>query len=402
MLTNDTDVDTGATQTVAAVNGSAGNVGAAVAGTYGSVTINADGSYSYTLDNADADTNALAQGASVTDVFSYTVTDEHGATSTANLTITITGTNDAPVAVDDVGSGNEDTVITGTVATNDSDVDAGAVLSYAVIGASGGIYFRPRRQLEPRCQQRRLSAPRRRRKRRGGRRLHCHRRAWRERHRHADHHRTWGQQRRCRADAKNDSWVLSNTAIPAGTITPEWLLHNDTDADTPAADLFVSAVSGLPSWLTANFVAGKLVGITVTGTPVLGTHSFHLYTVGRTQTDTATVTVQVIATTTGNPATQSLWRGTIFPMSIFSGNDTISGDANLTGPVVTVTPDATSSSATTMMTRSTAKPATTGCSATKTTTFLMAELATTSRWREWWRSAERRRRKRHITRRRGW
>ena len=106
MLTNDTDVDTGATMTVAAVNGSAGNVGTAVAGTYGSVTINADGSYSYTLDNADADTNALAQGASVTDVFSYTVTDEHGATSTATLTITITGTNDAPVAVADTNAGD--------------------------------------------------------------------------------------------------------------------------------------------------------------------------------------------------------------------------------------------------------------------------------------------------------
>ena len=67
-------------------------------GTYGSVTIAADGSYIYTLDNGDPDTNALAQGATATDVFSYTVTDEFGATSTANLTITITGTNDAPVA----------------------------------------------------------------------------------------------------------------------------------------------------------------------------------------------------------------------------------------------------------------------------------------------------------------
>ena len=63
VLTNDTDVDTGDSKTVAAVNGVAGNVGAAVTGTYGSVTINADGSYTYTLDNADPDTNALAQGA---------------------------------------------------------------------------------------------------------------------------------------------------------------------------------------------------------------------------------------------------------------------------------------------------------------------------------------------------
>ena len=77
----------------------------AVAGTYGSVTINADGSYSYTLDNADADTKRWPR-ASVTDVFSYTVTDEHGATVDRDLTITITGTNDGPVAVADTNAGD--------------------------------------------------------------------------------------------------------------------------------------------------------------------------------------------------------------------------------------------------------------------------------------------------------
>ena len=61
----------------------------------------------------------------------YTVTDEHGATDTATLTITLTGTNDAPVAVADTNAGNEDTTITGSVATNDSDVDDGATLTYA-------------------------------------------------------------------------------------------------------------------------------------------------------------------------------------------------------------------------------------------------------------------------------
>ena len=125
-----------------------------MAGTYGSVTINSDGSYSYTLNDADADTNALAQGASVTDVFSYTVTDEHGATSTANLTITITGTNDGPVAVADTNAGdavNEagvqpaatradpgDASASGNVLTNDSDVDTGAVLTVSAVTARHG------------------------------------------------------------------------------------------------------------------------------------------------------------------------------------------------------------------------------------------------------------------------
>ena len=39
-----------------------------------------------------------ALGDTITDVFVYTITDEHGQTDTANLTITITGINDAPVA----------------------------------------------------------------------------------------------------------------------------------------------------------------------------------------------------------------------------------------------------------------------------------------------------------------
>ena len=57
------------------------NVGAPSTGTYGTLTLAADGSWTYTLDNADADTNALAQGAAGTDVFTYTVTDANGGTS---------------------------------------------------------------------------------------------------------------------------------------------------------------------------------------------------------------------------------------------------------------------------------------------------------------------------------
>ena len=72
----------------------------------------------------------------------YTVTDEHGATGDSTLTITLTGTNDTPMAVADIDSGNEDTTITGTVATNDSDVDDGAVLTYATTGpVPAGLSF---------------------------------------------------------------------------------------------------------------------------------------------------------------------------------------------------------------------------------------------------------------------
>src|SRR5439155_906882 len=101
VLTNDTDVDLGDTKTVSLVNGTLANVGASVVGTYGSVTINANGSYTYTLNNADPDTQGLTQGQIATDQFTYEVKDANGATSSTTLTISITGTNDAPVAVAD-------------------------------------------------------------------------------------------------------------------------------------------------------------------------------------------------------------------------------------------------------------------------------------------------------------
>ncbi|MBR1193451.1 S-layer family protein, partial [Bradyrhizobium sp. AUGA SZCCT0160] len=138
VLGNDTDVDTGATKTVAVVNGSAGNVGNAVAGTYGSVTINSNGSYTYTLNNSDPDTQALAQGAVVTEVFTYTVTDQFGATSSTTLTITITGTDDLPVAVADTGSIAEDTVsVAGNVRGNDTLGDGTAAQNVTTLNGSG-------------------------------------------------------------------------------------------------------------------------------------------------------------------------------------------------------------------------------------------------------------------------
>ena len=49
------------------------------------------------------------------------------------MTITVNGANDAPVAVDDVNAATEDgAVVTGTVATSDTDVDDGATRTYAL------------------------------------------------------------------------------------------------------------------------------------------------------------------------------------------------------------------------------------------------------------------------------
>ena len=65
-------------------------------GLYGSVVLDtATGVLNYTLDNARAATNALADGASVTDVFSVTVRDTSGASITRDASFTVAGAWDA-------------------------------------------------------------------------------------------------------------------------------------------------------------------------------------------------------------------------------------------------------------------------------------------------------------------
>ena len=142
VLTNDTDVDTGDTKTVSAVNGAAGSVGTAVAGAYGTVTINANGAYTYTLNNASAAVQTLGAGQTVTDSFTYTMRDTAGATSSTTLAVTVTGKNDTPIAVADTAAVQEDTTTsaTGNVLTNDTDIDSGDTKTVsAVKGVAGNV-----------------------------------------------------------------------------------------------------------------------------------------------------------------------------------------------------------------------------------------------------------------------
>jgi VCBS repeat-containing protein len=105
------------------------------------LTFNSGGSYSF--DPSHAAYQHLAAGTAEDVVVGYTVTDQHGASSSAMLTITVAGTNDAPVAVADVASATEDgTVLVSSVAGNDSDVDNGAALSYSLNApAPAGLKF---------------------------------------------------------------------------------------------------------------------------------------------------------------------------------------------------------------------------------------------------------------------
>ncbi len=148
VLTNDADVDDpNSSFTVTAVNGMGGNVGNTVAGTYGSVVISTDGSYTYTLADADPDTQALQEGQVVTETFAYVMNDNHSSGNAMNasstLTITVTGSNDSPVATDNTAAVQEDTTLTdaGNVISDDdgngvdSDVD-NAMLTVTDIGGT--------------------------------------------------------------------------------------------------------------------------------------------------------------------------------------------------------------------------------------------------------------------------
>ncbi|UVC10114.1 cadherin-like domain-containing protein [Rhizobium sp. TH2] len=119
VLTSDSDPDGHA---LSVTNAGTFNLG------HGSLVINANGTYTYTLDNTNPAVNALNNGQTLSDSFTYNVSDGHGGTAASSLTITINGTTDnrAPVATADVNSVMEDTTpnpIMGNVLTNDSDPD---------------------------------------------------------------------------------------------------------------------------------------------------------------------------------------------------------------------------------------------------------------------------------------
>ncbi len=105
------------------------------------LTFNPNGSY--TFDASNIAYQHLAMGNQENIVVNYTVTDEHGASSIGKLTITLRGTNDAPVAVADTNSGDAGTTISGSVATNDSDVDDGAILTFSLNAPVAGLTFNP-------------------------------------------------------------------------------------------------------------------------------------------------------------------------------------------------------------------------------------------------------------------
>ncbi|MBI5735784.1 MAG: tandem-95 repeat protein, partial [Mycolicibacterium neoaurum] len=117
VLANDTDAD-GNTLTATLISGPA----------HGSLELNADGTFTYTpvLNYNGADS------------FTYTASDGTATSSVATVSITVSAVNDTPVAVGDAASTDEDTVLTGNVLSNDSDVDGNTLTASLVDGPANG------------------------------------------------------------------------------------------------------------------------------------------------------------------------------------------------------------------------------------------------------------------------
>jgi VCBS repeat-containing protein len=120
VLSNDTDVD-GNTLTAIKVSDP----------THGTVTLNSNGSFTYTP----------AANYSGTDSFTYRANDGQANSNTATVNVTITAVNDPPVAVNNVYSTSEDTVLNVAapgVLSNDTDPDGDNLTAVKVSNPSHG------------------------------------------------------------------------------------------------------------------------------------------------------------------------------------------------------------------------------------------------------------------------
>ena len=99
-----------------------GRSGTVVQGTYGTLQL-VNGEYVYTLNNADPAVQGLDADHPGTDTFHITATDEHGKTSTVEITVNVTGKDDAPVL-------SVDKVLTVREGDSDRAGDSGQATAY--------------------------------------------------------------------------------------------------------------------------------------------------------------------------------------------------------------------------------------------------------------------------------
>ncbi len=85
----------------------------------------------------------MPDGFIASETFTYQVTDTGGATASGNLTISVTGANDPPIAVDDNLITDEDTPSSGDVMANDIEVDTGDPLTVIELNGDPAVIGTP-------------------------------------------------------------------------------------------------------------------------------------------------------------------------------------------------------------------------------------------------------------------
>lgn len=80
----------------------------------------------------------LAEGETATEVHRISITDQNGDTASRDLTLSVTGANDGPVALADTARTQEQQTLGIDVLANDTDVDRGAVLSLVSASTPSG------------------------------------------------------------------------------------------------------------------------------------------------------------------------------------------------------------------------------------------------------------------------
>ncbi|MFZ5543665.1 MAG: beta strand repeat-containing protein, partial [Pseudomonadota bacterium] len=119
------------------VDGAASFTPQAATGTYGSFTVDAAGRWQYTLNNGAANVQALTSAQHPVETFTVTTADG----TTATVSITVNGANEAPTATVTPASGSEDQAgVPITLAGSDAD---GSIASFTItaVPAHGSLLF---------------------------------------------------------------------------------------------------------------------------------------------------------------------------------------------------------------------------------------------------------------------
>jgi VCBS repeat-containing protein len=137
-----TDVETADTHTAAFTPLDSGYVGTFTLDPVTESSGSGSVAWHFTIDNSAI--QFLAQGQALTQDYLVSVTDDHGASTVQDVTITINGTNDAPHAVNenvitDVGPSGTVDIPTWSLASNDTDPDTTDHVSVnSIVSSTGG------------------------------------------------------------------------------------------------------------------------------------------------------------------------------------------------------------------------------------------------------------------------